>query len=341
MHFVKLSGTYYEMGYEYGKLSRMNLFLPDADVKDLKYASKCKEHVTEHVPNILEEVQGIADGADIKFELLITYLLYIPSSIKWFFHSNPQGCTIFAVSGDETADGFPIYARNYDWEYGKQDQLALFKIHPKGKLQSIGFADHMSGRYGGVNEAGLAAGITIMPYYNRKLQPGVPVWIATRWIIDTFKTTREAVAFLETIPHCEGYQFVLADKKGDIAKVEVTPEQVNTVPANGVCVATNHFQSEKMSQYSFKITDEIAGTTFTRLQKVNDWFEANKGKITIDSVKRVLSGHESGVCDHQEWGGTIWSWIALLGTGNVEICAGPPCTHEYEPYKWSEVEWKI
>lgn len=333
MHLVTLSGTYYEMGYEYGKMSKARLSLPDADTKDRKYASKCKEHVLEHIPSILEEVQGIADSTDINFELLITYLLYIPSATTWFFHAQPLGCTIFAVSGDETVDGFPIYARNYDWEYEKQDQLALFQIQPEGKLKSIGFADHMSGRYGGVNEAGLAAGITIMPYYNRKLQPGVPAWIATRWIIDTFKTTREAVTFLETIPHCEGYQFVLADSEGAIAKVEVAPEQVNTIPATKFTVATNHFQSEKMSQYSCEITDEIAGTTFTRLEKVNHWFEANKGNIDLDAVKRVLSGHENGVCDHQEWGGTIWSWIALLGTGNVEICAGPPCTHEYESYR--------
>ena len=334
MHLVKLSGTYYEMGYEYGKVNKARLSLPGVDEKDLKYASECKEHVTEHIPSILEEVQGIADSTDINFELLITYLLYNPSSVEWFFQSNLQGCTIFAVSGDETADGFPLYARNYDWEYEKQDQLGLFHIQPKGKLESVGFADHMSGRYGGVNKAGLAAGITVMPYYDRKLQPGVPAWIATRWIIDTFKTTGEAVRFLETIPHCEGYQFVLADKKGNIAKVEVAPEQVNTLPAqNGFTVATNHFQSEKMSQYSCEITDEIAGTTFTRLQKVNSWFEANKGRIDLDSVKRVLSGHENGVCDHQEWGGTIWSWIAFLGTDKVEICAGPPCTHEYEEYR--------
>lgn len=42
-----------------------------------------------------------------------------------------------------------------------------------------------------------------------------------RWILDTCKTTREAVEYLETMPKVWGETYIVIDKENTIAKVEV------------------------------------------------------------------------------------------------------------------------
>ena len=44
--------------------------------------------------------------------------------------------------------------------------------------------------------------------------------IATRWILDTCKTTREAVEYIEKIPKVWGETYIIVDKENSIAKVE-------------------------------------------------------------------------------------------------------------------------
>jgi hypothetical protein len=98
-----------------------------------------------------------------------------------------------------------------------------------------------------------------------------------------------------------------------------------------------------MQQLETKITEANAHTTITRLEGITHWYNTQKKPITMDSIKSILRDHEYGVCDHQQGvsydkdgnrktediAGTLWSWIATLGTGEVEICEGSPCKNDY------------
>jgi hypothetical protein len=168
--------------------------------------------------------------------------------------------------------------------------------------------------------------------------------MAMRWILDTFRDTEDAVAFLEEVPISEGSIYLIADKSGVSARVEATPDKVFTTYAQDeFLIATNHFQSTEMQHLKNKITEANAHTTITRLEGITRWYNTQKKPITIDSLKSILRDHEHGVCDHQQGvsynedgdreyediAGTLWSWIATLGTNEVEVCAGSPCKNEY------------
>jgi hypothetical protein len=63
--------------------------------------------------------------------------------------------------------------------------------------------------------------------------------------------------------------------------------------------------------------------------------------VMVEILQRINScgnplvrGHENGLCDHGETRsqpfGTIYSWVAELGTGKVHVAHGRPCENEYQ-----------
>ncbi|MFX0206927.1 MAG: C45 family autoproteolytic acyltransferase/hydrolase [Candidatus Hodarchaeota archaeon] len=346
MKKLELKGSYYEMGTQLGKMIKGRLDLPNADAKKQEWASKCESVMGQYTPELLEELQGIAEAANLEKARLNAILLYDCSYIKGFYTgtSPKHYCTVFTIPREHTESGKPVIARNYDYLTEVQDYFAIHRIHPTNKVRNVLFTDHYVGGYGGVNEAGLACGCTLAAYYNGDIKPAMMINMIMRWILDTFRNTEDAVAFLEEAPISEGSIYVIADKYGVNARVEATPDKVFTTYAQDeFLIATNHFQSKEMQQLEIEITEANAHTTITRLEGITHWYSTQKKPVTIDSIKSILRDHEHGVCDHQQgasynedgkrededMAGTLWSWIATLGTNEVEVCAGSPCKNNY------------
>ncbi|MFX0125515.1 MAG: C45 family autoproteolytic acyltransferase/hydrolase [Candidatus Hodarchaeota archaeon] len=346
MKSLKLEGSYYEMGTQIGKLIKGRLELPEPDNKKQEWVLNCERVMNQYTPELLEEIQGITDAANLEKTRFNAIILHDCSFIKNFYTATSprQRCTIFTIPRQHTETGKPVIARNYDWLTEGQEYFAMHRIHPTKKERNVLFTDHYVGGYGGVNEAGLACGLAGARYYNGDIKPAMMLNMTMRWMLDSFQNTEDAVAFLEEVPHSEGIIYLIADKHGVSARVEASPDKVFTTYAQDeFLIATNHFQSKEMQQLENKITEANAHTTITRLEGITNWYNAQKKPISIDSLKSILRDHEFGVCDHQQGvcydedgnreeediAGTLWSWITTLGTNEVEICVGSPCKNNY------------
>ncbi|MFX0067291.1 MAG: C45 family autoproteolytic acyltransferase/hydrolase [Candidatus Hermodarchaeota archaeon] len=351
MKNLKLKGSYYEMGAQLGKMIKGRLELPEPDNKKQEWVLNCERVMNQYTPELLEEIQGITDAANLEKTRFNAIILYDFSFIKNFYTATSpiQRCTIFTIPRQHTETGKPVIARNYDWLTEVQEYFAMHQIHPTKKERNVLFTDHYVGGYGGVNEAGLACGLTAAAYYNGDIKPAMMLNMTMRWMLDSFQNTEDAVAFLEEVPHSEGIIYLIADKHGVSARVEASPDKVFTTYAQDeFLIATNHFQSKEMQQLENKITEANAHTTITRLEGISHWYYTQKKPVTIDSIKSILKDHEYGVCDHQQGvsynedgnreeediAGTLWSWIATLGTNEVEICVGSPCKNDYMVDTW-------
>jgi len=242
------------------------------------------------------------------------------------------GCSVLALSGENTVDGAPVFARNYDWDVTFQEYFTPFRVEPTGGLTSISFTDHMVGRYGGANEAGLAAAITAIPAYRKRPTPGVRMNIATRWILDHHRTTEEAAEWLAETPHQWAHNFLLADSRGTLTRVETAPERTRIRYSEDFMATTNHYHDDEMKELEDPLYDYT--NTHRRYANMEKWYEGSGGKIGLGDIQFVLSDHEAGVCNHYEdqgvKGGTIWSWIAPLGERRAHVCHGPPCSNDYK-----------
>ncbi len=194
-------------------------------------------------------------------------------------------------------------------------------------------------RYGGINEAGLAIGLTAIPG-SRRDHPGIMLHLATRWILDNCRTVKDAVNFMQKIPHVRGNNYLVADLQGETAVtvIQACPERVEVVePVDGLVVATNHFQTTEMQAYE----DEayIPESSVPRLEVIKKWFKDRKGKIDSVQAQAVLKGlidEGAGVCqDYVREGtrfSTIWAWTYEAGGSTLQIADGPPSDVDFEEY---------
>ncbi|MFW9847732.1 MAG: C45 family autoproteolytic acyltransferase/hydrolase [Candidatus Thorarchaeota archaeon] len=321
MKEVKVSGSYFEMGEMFGKT--LSPWLREFKPKEinLDFAVKCVDAIEQYAPDLLEELQGIAKGSGQSYEALQCAMM----TPVYIF-----GCTLFAVSGEHTAGGSPIYARQHDWIM--EDLVDLHAIHsnPESGHKSVGFSFGDFGRYGGMNEKGLTIASAYCTMYTGKIRPGVRMNISTRWALDKFSSTEEAAEYLAMIPHTEPVSFLVLDGSGTIARIEATPEKSQAEFIDeGFGSAINVFVMDDMKHLDKGLPERHHTNVYKR--RLGDWFEENKGKITLEDVRRICSDPKQGICQtNEEYSVTIWSWIAETNPTSMRIAPGPPCDVDYK-----------
>lgn len=340
MYQLELKGSYYDMGYSQGKRIKEGSYLDYNFVSQLpnkdriEFTDDCEKIIRRYTPEFLEELQGVADGSDIDYDIvrvwpISLYSEYVPS------------CSVLAVSGQYTINKRPIFIRNYDFLKRCQSDFTVFWTNPEDKVASIGFCDIFSSRYGGVNENGLAIAISSSPYH-KKPKPGIVMNLATRWILDNYSSTKEAVSFLKKIPHFPEFNFLICDKMSNIARVEACPEHVAVVSySEGFAISTNHYFNEEMKKFEAPVEIHY-NSSIRRFNSANNWFERNKRNISIENAVTLAKNHDMGICDHffdnKQEGSTLWSWIYEYNDKNLMISYGPPCTNKYQEFALKQTD---
>ncbi len=327
MRHVEIAGSYYELGLEYGKIvseDKLNLWWEQPVAAKLALVKACEREIAIHAPGFLEEVRGLADACQADYEMVLSNM-----TVTYWEQS---ACNVVAVSGTRCRNGRTIFARNHDWLTEDEEWVTCFRTNPENGLRNIGFGFSDPGRYGGVNEAGLAISGASIPFYLHRQQPGLRMNVVMRWVLDNYADTPSAADYLARIPHHEGIVYLLADQEGRIARVEAAPEGVDVAfTVDGMLAAINTFQSEQMAQL-----DDVPGSdnvVYLYQSRIAAWYDGNQ-EYDLDLAKTLCSDHEIGLCAHSgtksEFVGTIYSWIAELGTGEVHVAHGKPCENEYQ-----------
>jgi hypothetical protein len=118
-----------------------------------------------------------------------------------------------------------------------------------------------------------------------------------------------------------------------LLSLEINVEGVDVaLTQDGMLAAINLSQSVGM-QHLDHVPDE-GELVYRHKARITAWYDDHKGQIDLDTAKRLCSDHEIGLCDHgeprSEPFGTIYSWVAELGTGEIHVAHGRPCENEYK-----------
>lgn len=161
-----------------------------------------------------------------------------------FEHSPLIGCTTFVLSGAAAKDGHTLLARNFDFDAADifDTQKAVFLVRETGKIPFASVAwPGLVGVVSGMN----AAGVAIVVHGARAGTPravGEPVVHALRRVLETARTTDEAVRALAERPPMVSHIVIIADASGKSVAVERVPGEPNFVrPLGDKAVVTNHF----------------------------------------------------------------------------------------------------
>ncbi len=328
MKKIEAKGSYYEIGLQLGKeLERTPGFPPKFSEEVLKKSYVYEEVAKKYTPDLLEEFKGISDHLGLDY--------YVPLTLELTPHRFETSCLVFAISGEHTENGSPILARSHEWKEEDSENLRLCYIEPEGKLKSLGFTFSwpLVSRYGGINEAGVAISSASSSFENNG--PGIMLNIATRWILDNCRSTKEAVIFLEKMPKVWGETYVIIDKDNTIAKVESHAKRTNvTYPESGFAFNTLHYDSPEMEDLVSKEDRDLFKDPFIkRFSFINEWFEKNKGQINDQLIQEALKNHEHEMCYHGPVGLEIcWSYLLKPLEKNALVCAGRPCKNDFKEF---------
>ena len=285
---LHLKGTPYEMGYQQGAMLKSDIrelvsFLFDVKAKELKVqiggvnllnpkraiggiAATQKKHVPER---FYEEMQGIADGAEMNLQDII-----VANFIPEMFH-----CSGFALSGSATKDGTLYHGRilDYGTDWKLQDHAVVTVAEPDGLIPFVNIT--YAGFVGSVTGMN-AKQVSIGEMGGRGLGhwDGVPMAFLVRMALEEASTLDEAVAEFRDHPRTCEYYYVIADgKTGQGVGIEATWEKFGVVK-----------MGEAHPRLPHAVKDAVLLSAGDRYETLAKRVQAGIGTFTADTAIRLM-----------------------------------------------------
>jgi len=326
MYHPRFKGKHYDIGYRCGNLIYKkgvrieNYFNLTKEKKE--FGIKCISQCEKVFPTVLEEIKGIADGMKIEYQDFATFIfcMYCFEFQNW--------CTCFACKDDNSI----IFGRNSDFAVSIEDQYesAFYKL--EDGYSFIGNSTAMVQMEDGINEHGLAIGLTLNNF--NLINPGLNAGILVRYILEKCKTVTESLEHLAKIPIASAQTLTIVDKTGDMVVVECNCERIVIIrPKNNknFVVTANHFVSAEMQQYQdneelyaeFRSKDRYQ-TAYNSLKTGNDY--------SVELAQEILSGKYGFMCQYNRSKGldTVWSSIYDLKNNKIYRAEGNPSRVKYK-----------
>jgi isopenicillin-N N-acyltransferase-like protein len=304
---------------------------PQWDEEKARIVSAIQQNLSEQVPDLYEEVAGIADGAGLPLRDVIglNYWIEILQATVGF------GCSLIGFA--DTTDG-AIMAKNSDHDLPASRYLAQQQVQGDGAgdgftFQRGTFVGTTSTR-AGVNSAGLAlCGAALVPAETN--WEGVPIMALIDQILRTCASVGEAIDLAgELAPINYGANIMVGDRHGALALIERLPFQAAVrYPQEGVLFNTNHPLSSETAEHVRKDVDLMQSSQerFSKLQKL-----VPEVPRTPHGLKQVLADHTQpgAICQH---GGAGWytcaSYLLFPARRLMLVADGSSCAAEYREYE--------
>jgi len=272
-------------------------------------------YMDRHCPGIADEVRGAADALGVE----IADIAFLGGAPKG------SGCSQFAVLPTATTSGHTLVGQTMDSNPGDLD-LRLCTTRVRGKAAHIGFSDMVMGRTQGLNEHGLCVTTTWGAPGVWPDGKGLPYFAAVRALLDRCESTEHAVDVLSSLPIQWCTNFILADRGGHVALVEVsgTHRAVRWLaPEEGYVSATNHYVLPEMRSYDLSRRRE----SVARKRTIDAFLRGTMPRVGSETIRALLSRMmPNGLCQHYYSSGlgTLWCSITDVTEGTIEVCFGAP-----------------
>ncbi len=321
MYHPRLYGSYYDMGYKYGRLlyEKVAFQLPAISSEKKIFGMASIPELKIFYPNIYEEITGFADGIKDSPDNVATFLL---SLIAFDFKGQ---CSVFAFRNDDSI----IFGRNYDMLFAFKKFTESSLIAPIDKYSYISQSDVFIGRSDGINEKGVSIAMSFVNGKTR--QPGVSFHFVVRRVLEEAASTKEAINIIKQAKVSSSNNFLIADATGKIAIVESAPERTMVIHPNQgqrFLHITNQFISKEMKGF------DIGGISWSKSIERNEGIKKSLAQLShldLETAKTILSNPCVCLNLRKEKFGTIWSVVADLNTLQIERAETRPKVTNFKP----------
>jgi isopenicillin-N N-acyltransferase-like protein len=343
---VEVSGTPYEMGFQYGSACPEIGKMFDMTCKALELerdaaislTPKYIPFIEAYSPDIADEMKGMAEGAKVDLREIVFLNIWYELSSRGL-----MGCTSFAASGEATSNGELIIGQNLDMIPAWEEMLVLLRMKPTKGPNVL--AVTIAGLLGllSLNSAGLALDGNMLAHRDfMGFSEGVPhmVWVRKAQSSENIGKAIGAIATAKKTG-C-AVNTLLGSQEGDIVDIEVTPDDLGFLyPQKGWIVHSNHFYTERFKNRDLMGT--IYPDSYVRSHRLATLMERHRSKLSVDIMKKLLSDHNNypdSICRHVDSETplklqmkTVASLISYPKEQKMYLAHGNPCENEYIEYK--------
>jgi isopenicillin-N N-acyltransferase like protein len=343
---IKASGSYHDIGIVIGRTMKDHIAAilakarkdlpPNILWKDILHQSKLYlTHSQAVYPQYIQELAGIADGADLPFEDLFALMceeLWDSHIWKFGTHRPLKGCTDLVARGRATMDGSTLLAHTNDEQPGHENHLVILKIQAEDEPEFLGVSYGGAEISSGYNAAGI--GITGNQVDSNDCRPGVPRLLMVRAILAA-RRLGEALAVCTLPGRASNYNNIISDTSGEVFSMEGSASECEAIYIEEDILAhANHYVSPPMRKF---IADrhEIANS-LVRHNRAMRLLRENYGQISPLKMMEFLTDHTNypaSICMHGIKSITAYSIIIQLNELRCWIGKGRPCETTYTEYK--------
>ncbi|MEZ0395747.1 MAG: C45 family peptidase [Anaerolineales bacterium] len=347
---IYVQGTHREMGRQIGEACRkqvqhsienahtllasayqqLELTWEGAQIQARKYIPFAQERYPQYV----EEMQGIAEGANVNFDDLAVITAMEAVTMDALHLTR---CTSIAVNDERTADGHVLMAHNEDWVPEDEDDVFVIHATPKHEPPFLAMT------YGGLlpNIGFNAHGIAQMcdSVYPNDSRIGTPRIVVSRAVLAA-RTPDEAIRHMLSAQRAAGYNHVLVHESGELYSVEVSARRFAILYGeDGYIVHTNHYLSPRMQEVEREPEDLVASRIryLRALRLVKR--EARHTIKTLQAIQRDHVNYSNSICNHAidvnnplDREKTINALVIDLTARQMHIAWGNPCQNPYHTY---------
>lgn len=302
-----------------------------------------KQSIAQWTPDLLEEMQGIADGSGVSFDDI--FFLNLTDEVwSWFAEqeSSVAGghCSCFGISGQHKQ---PTWSgQNMDVGQWREGYQLLLRIR-QGDSGAFSYVFSCPGMLAlnGMNNAPIGISCNSLLTL-RSVRQGLPVAFIVRRFLE-YQSIDEAVAFLTSVPHASGQNYVVA-APGVVRSFECSATNVTEYRPNATRLChTNHPLSNPDINQLAPTADALA-STHARFASINARLCQAEQEITLKDIKLALSAHDNshypvsrtGDYADSPIGYTLGASIyELSDKPKLHIAAGPPCKTPWRVFSLS------
>ena len=298
-----------------------------------RFAGSYADRIRDFSPELIDEVRGIAAGADVAEEdILAINLRYEIAK----FGSIPE-CTTGAALPEATASGTTLAFKNWDFSRGVMKHLLVIHI-VAGDVRILGLTEAGQVIRDGFNNFGISINANNLQSVHDHAGFGIPVTFLRRKVLMS-RSFEEAAAIIRTAPRTVSNNILLSDGiNGRAVDFEWHPEGADELyPENGILTHANHFVMHPE-------LDAITGRPKNRDARLRELLMKEHGRIDVAVIQAAMRDHKYyplSICGHPDPGGgtygadriTVSSMITDFSGGCAYICGGPPCEDEYVRYE--------
>lgn len=259
--FVSVSGRPYERGLQYGRTAAVRVRLSASrygqTLRNLGYSEASQralirsfeQVIGEFQPTYLEEMCGIAVGAEVSFEDIVminarTEVLAKARVEQTMPAEDEDGCTGLLVLPSRSSTGELIHAQNWDWKADCVDTAIVLRVRNDDGPDFLTFVEAGGLARSGLNAAGMSITANYLESDRDFTQFGVPLSLLRRRVLEE-SVFANALRIIATTPKSCSNNLMLGMAEGFGIDFECAPDEAFPIyPGDDqLIVHANHWVS--------------------------------------------------------------------------------------------------